>query len=66
MTTARAFLRERLPGLGGGASIISDVNKSLVRDIEELNLFITMFYSEIDIKQKCFRWVHAGHEPALL
>jgi sigma-B regulation protein RsbU (phosphoserine phosphatase) len=36
-----------------------------VQDIEELNLFITMFYSEIDLKEKCFRWVHAGHESAL-
>ena len=25
-----------------------------------------MFYSEIDIKEKSFRWVHAGHEPALV
>lgn len=66
MTTARAFLRERILSPGNGASIVSDVNKRLVQDIEELNLFITMFYSEIDIKKKCFRWVHAGHEPAIL
>ena len=66
MTTMRAFLRERILSSGKGASIVSDVNKRLVRDIEELNLFITMFFSEIDLNKKCFRWVHAGHEPALL
>jgi serine phosphatase RsbU (regulator of sigma subunit) len=66
MTTVRASLRERILNPGAGAAIISDVNKRLVRDIEELNLFITMFYSEIDLNKKCFRWVHAGHEPALV
>jgi sigma-B regulation protein RsbU (phosphoserine phosphatase) len=47
-------------------AIISDVNKRLVRDVEELNLFMTMFYGEIDINEKMIRWVKAGHEPAIL
>lgn len=67
MTTARAFLRERVHSIPSECTaIISDVNKRLVRDIEELNLFMTMFYSEIDIKEKVIRWVKAGHEPAIL
>ena len=67
MTTARAFLRERVqPPPSECAAIISDVNKRLVRDVEELNLFMTMFYSEIAIKEKMIRWVKAGHEPAIL
>ena len=66
MTTVRASLRERILNPGAGVSIVSDVNKRLARDIEELNLFVTMFYSEIDLNKKCFRWVHAGHEPALV
>ena len=65
MTSVRASFRERIFSPGNGVAIVSDVNKRLVQDIEELNLFITMFYSEIDIKEKCFRWVHAGHESAL-
>jgi len=65
MTSVRAFFRERILSPGSCVSIVSDVNKRLVQDIEELNLFITMFYSEIDLKEKCFRWVHAGHESAL-
>ena len=65
MTSVRASFRERVLSPGNGVSIVSDVNKRIVQDIEELNLFITMFYSEIDIKEKCFRWVHAGHESAL-
>ena len=67
MTTARAFLRERVNTPPSDcAAIISDVNKRLVQDIEELNLFMTMFYSEIDIRGKIIRWVKAGHEPAIL
>ena len=66
MTTARAFFRERILSPGSPAALVTDVNNRLVRDIEDLNLFITMFYSEIDIKDKCFRWVHAGHEPAII
>jgi serine phosphatase RsbU (regulator of sigma subunit) len=65
MTSVRAFFRERIQSPGSAVSIVTDVNKRLHRDIEELNLFVTMFYSEIDLKQKYFRWVHAGHESAL-
>ncbi len=67
MATARAFLRERVHTPPSEcAAIISDVNKRFVRDVEELNLFMTMFYGEIDIKEKMIRWVKAGHEPAIL
>jgi serine phosphatase RsbU (regulator of sigma subunit) len=67
MTTARAFLRERVQTPPSAcAEIISDVNKRLVRDIEELNMFMTMFYAEIDLEEKIIRWVKAGHEPAIL
>jgi serine phosphatase RsbU (regulator of sigma subunit) len=67
MSAARAFLRQRIQAPPREcASIISDVNKRLVRDVEELNLFMTMFYCEIAAKEKTIRWVKAGHEPALL
>jgi serine phosphatase RsbU (regulator of sigma subunit) len=66
MTTARAFFRERVLSPGSSTALVADVNQRIVRDIEDLNLFITLFYSEIDIKKRCFRWVHAGHEPAML
>ena len=66
MTTARAFFRERVLRPGSATALVTDVNQRLVRDIEDLSLFMTLFYSEIDIKERCFRWVHAGHEPAML
>jgi serine phosphatase RsbU (regulator of sigma subunit) len=66
MTTARAVFRERILSPGSSTALVTDVNQRLVKDIEDLNLFVTLFYSEIDIKKRCFRWVHAGHEPAML
>ena len=66
MTTARASLRERIHGEGGPACIIPDVNKRVSRDIGDLGFFMTLFYAEIDIKEKHFHWVRAGHEPAIL
>jgi serine phosphatase RsbU (regulator of sigma subunit) len=66
MTTARAFFRERVLSPGSSTALITDVNQRIVKDIEDLNLFITLFYSEIDIQERRFRWVHAGHEPAML
>jgi serine phosphatase RsbU (regulator of sigma subunit) len=66
MTTARAFFRERVLSSGSSTTLVADVNQRLVRDIEDLSLFMTLFYSEIDITERCFRWVHAGHEPAML
>ena len=67
MTTARAFLRERIQSTPSEcAAIISDVNRRLVPDVDDLNLFMTMFYGEIGIKEKVIRWVKAGHEPAIL
>ena len=66
MTTARASLRERIRGEGGPACIIPDVNKRVSNDIGDLGLFMTLFYAEMDIKEKNFRWVRAGHEPAIL
>lgn len=67
MSSARAFLRERIQTPPREcASIISDVNKRLVSDVEELNLFMTMFYCQIAVKEKIIRWVKAGHEPALV
>ncbi len=67
MTTARAFLRERIQTSPTAcAAIISDVNKRLVQDVEKLNLFMTMFYCELDAQEKLIRWVKAGHVPAIL
>ena len=64
MTTARAFLRQRAAMPGSIREIVSDVNRRLSEDIRESGQFMTLFYSTIDLKQKIFRWVRAGHDAA--
>ena len=66
MTSARAFFRERSLKPGNIASVVADVNRQLTRDVEMSNRFMTLFYSEVDARNKQFRWVRAGHEPAIL
>jgi len=66
MTTARAFLRERITASGSTAAIMTDVNRHLSRDVEGTNRFMSMFYGEIDTDQREIRWTRAGHDPALI
>jgi len=65
MTTARAFLRHRAALGGDPADIVNDVNRHLSIDVEDSGQFMTMFYLEIDPRQRAIRWVRAGHDPAL-
>jgi sigma-B regulation protein RsbU (phosphoserine phosphatase) len=65
MTTARAFLRQRMSRGGDLSQIVADVNRQLARDVEESGQFMTLFLCEIDIDDQCVRWVRAGHDPAI-
>jgi sigma-B regulation protein RsbU (phosphoserine phosphatase) len=66
MATARSALHQRWSLSGSIDNILSDVNRQLVRDVEESGYFMTMFFAEIDMKNECVRWVNAGHDPAIL
>jgi sigma-B regulation protein RsbU (phosphoserine phosphatase) len=66
MTSARAVLRQRAAMPGDIACVLSDANLQLTRDVEESGRFVTMFYSEIDMKNRQLWWVRAGHDPALV
>jgi sigma-B regulation protein RsbU (phosphoserine phosphatase) len=66
MTTARAFLRERITAPGSTADIVTDVNRHLARDVDGTNRFMSMFYAEIDAARRCICWTRAGHDPALI
>ncbi|NNG00275.1 MAG: SpoIIE family protein phosphatase [Desulfobacteraceae bacterium] len=65
MTTARAFIRQRASLPGGPAEILTDINRLLTRDVGDTGQFMTMFYGEINDAADKFRWVRAGHDPAL-
>ena len=66
MATARSALHQRWALSGSIALILSDVNRQLVRDVEESGHFMTLFCTEIDKQNRCIRWVNAGHDPAIL
>ena len=66
MTSTRAILRQRAAKPGDIACVLSDANLQLTRDVEESGRFVTMFYSEIDMKNRQFWWVRAGHDPAMV
>jgi phosphoserine phosphatase RsbU/P len=66
MTTARAFLRERITAPGSTAAIMTDVNRHLARDVDGTNRFMSMFYCEIDGDRRNICWTRAGHDPALI
>jgi sigma-B regulation protein RsbU (phosphoserine phosphatase) len=65
MATVRSSLRQRSSFSGSAASIINDVNRQLVLDVEDSGQFMTMFYLSIDPIQKQFQWVRAGHDAAI-
>lgn len=65
MATARAFLRQRSVLPGSVSRIVSDVNRQLVRDVEESGGFMTLFYLTIDTDNRKLNWVRAGHDPAI-
>lgn len=66
MTTARAFLRQRVQRPGGPADILTDVNRLLAEDTSESGLFMTVFCLEIDPDEKTAAWSTAGHDPAMV
>jgi sigma-B regulation protein RsbU (phosphoserine phosphatase) len=66
MTTARAFLRERIKAPGSTAEVVTAVNRHLARDVDGTNRFMSMFYAEIDAGRRRVCWTRAGHDPALV
>ncbi len=66
MTTARAFVRERIANSGNTAEIVTDVNRHLVRDVDGTHRFMSMFYCEVDPVDHLLRWTRAGHDPAFI
>ena len=66
MTTARAFTRMRSGQPGGPSQVVSHINRDLTADMGDSGSFMTLFFMEIDPRQRSACWVRAGHEPALL
>ena len=63
MATVRSSLRQRASLPGSTAKIISDVNRQLVKDVEDSGQFMTMFFLALDTATRQLEWVRAGHDP---
>ena len=66
MASARAYMRQRASMPGTLSNIVSDVNRQLERDVADSGRFMTLFYSEIDARERIIRWVRAGHDPGMI
>jgi len=66
MATVRSSLRQRASLPGSTAKIISDVNRQLVKDVEDSGQFMTMFFLVLDTAMKQLEWVRAGHDPGIV
>jgi sigma-B regulation protein RsbU (phosphoserine phosphatase) len=66
MASVRSSLRQRASLPGSTAKIISDVNRQLVKDVEDSGQFMTMFFLALDTATRQLEWVRAGHDPAML
>lgn len=66
MTTIRAFLHFGIRDYENPVKLLKEVNRHATRDSARTGRFMSMFFLEIDPKNKTLRWVRAGHEPALV
>jgi sigma-B regulation protein RsbU (phosphoserine phosphatase) len=66
MATVRSSLRQRVSLPGSTAKIISDVNRQLVKDVEDSGQFMTMFFLALDTATRQLEWVRAGHDPGII
>jgi serine phosphatase RsbU (regulator of sigma subunit) len=64
MTAARASLRMRASRTGSLGEIVTDLNRSLVADLGDVERFMTLYL--LEVHSDAVSWVSAGHEPALL
>lgn len=65
MATARAFIRQRVDLPGSLSEVIADVNRQIVRDVEDSGQFMTLFYMMVDQDSRRLEWVRAGHDPGI-
>jgi sigma-B regulation protein RsbU (phosphoserine phosphatase) len=66
MATVRAFLKSSVKQAGSIAHVMADINRLVADDTSETGQFMTLFYAEIDPRERVLRWVRAGHDPAML
>lgn len=65
MASSRSIIRAKATGNAGAGSIINDVNQLITAEAES-GMFVTLFYSTLNCKEKTLTYVNAGHNPPIL
>jgi serine phosphatase RsbU (regulator of sigma subunit) len=65
MAGTRAVLRDRADATGCLADLMGRLNRMIAADLEG-SRFMTMHLGVMDVRQKTYRWVSAGHDPAMI
>jgi PAS domain S-box-containing protein len=63
---ARSVLRAQVHAFGSTGDMLASLNKLLYEDLEQAELFITMFYVKYDTKTRILTYSNAGHVSPLL
>ncbi len=67
MTSVRSYVRVLAGSMESLADMVSKVNEHLSRDMTNVGgMFVTMFFSLIDMKEHTLQTVNAGHPPSYL
>ena len=65
MAQSRTLVRASAARNPTAANVIREANKLIFEDSKS-NMFVTLFYTILDSKKMCLRYVNAGHSPPLL
>jgi phosphoserine phosphatase RsbU/P len=65
MAGARAVLRDRADATGCLADLMGRLNRMIAADLEG-SRFMTMHLGVLDVRQRIYRWVSAGHDPVMI
>jgi phosphoserine phosphatase RsbU/P len=65
MAGARAVLRDRADATGCLADLMGRLNRMITADLGG-SRFMTMHLGVLDVRQRIYRWVSAGHDPAII
>ncbi len=66
MTSLRAYLVSNIDSYEDPATLMNNMNNLITRDCRVNGRFSTMFFLEIDVKNRELCWIRAGHDPPLL
>jgi sigma-B regulation protein RsbU (phosphoserine phosphatase) len=65
MAGARGVLRDRADSTGCLADLMGRLNRMITADLEG-NRFMTMHLGVLDLRQRIYHWVSAGHDPVII